>query len=272
MNPTKNDDEGTPSVTQVAAEARDLLSATWGALDAALAPFQPVVESLRELMIAAEPRLRAFALGLMQTTELFEHWERQAPTVLKDSISSHGLIIPLSQMSFPDLVALLALHRDGGEAAVVRRIGGLYDEIFGAAGFLDDLEATWAAHPILKRRATLLRETLEAHRLRMFGVSIPTLIAQFEGLVADATNHRGEMNGPILRSHIANLTARESVTGGMFSSFVNDALLAQFQHGCVVPPFSRHAILHGGDIDYATEMNSRTAILLIDNMRELIDP
>lgn len=79
------------------------------------------------------------------------------------------------------------------------------------------------------------------------------------------------MDGPTLRSHIRTLAAVESVTGGMFASFVNDALLAQFQHGSLAPPFSRHAILHGGDIDYATEVNSRTAILLLDNMRELTE-
>jgi hypothetical protein len=36
-----------------------------------------------------------------------------------------------------------------------------------------------------------------------------------------------------------------------------------------MPAISRHAILHGGDISYATETNSRTMILLIDGLREI---
>lgn len=253
-------------------EVLDLASHVRAALDTALAPLRPVVESLRELMIAAEPKLRDFALGMMKTQELFEHWERHAPTTLKVAISAQGLIVPVSQMSFPDLVTLLALHRDGGDAAVVRRVRALYDEVFGAVGLLESLEATWGAHPLLMRRLPLLQQALQAHRLGMFAVSIPTLVAQFEGLVADATNHEGTMGGSALRNHVATLAAGANVTGGMFTSFVNDALLAQFEHGSLAPPFSRHAILHGGDINYATELNSRTAILLIDNMRELTAP
>lgn len=259
------DDDGAPPGTP-GEEVRASLPPVLSALDEAL---RPVIESFRLWMSAAEPKLREFALGVVRTTELFEHWERHAPATLKGAISSRGLIVPVSQMSFADLGALLILLRDDGEDAVVERIRAYYDQVFDAAGFLDHLEATWTAHPLLAQRLPLLHAALEAHKLRMFAVSIPTLIAQFEGLVADAVNHRGRMAGSALRDHVATLARGEAVTGGMFTSFVNDALLAQFEHGALVPPFSRHAILHGGDINYATEMNSRTAILLIDNLRVL---
>jgi hypothetical protein len=270
MIPQKNDEEKASSGTPSAPEVHDL-GAVPGALAAAIAPVLRVVESIRELLTAAaaEPKLREFALSVVRAHELFEHWEQHAPTILKGAIGSHGLIVPVSQMSLPDLVALLALHRDQGDVAVVQRIRDHYDEIFGAARFLDELEASWTVHPHLKRRISLLQEALKAHKHRMFAVSVPTLIAQFEGLVADVTKHTGVMNGAALRTHVATLAASERVAGGLFVSFVNDALLVQFAHGCLSPPFSRHAILHGGDIDYATEVNSRTAILLIDNMREL---
>jgi hypothetical protein len=222
-------------------------------------------------MVVARPILREFAQGLQRTQKLFDHWEQHAPATLKSAISAHGLIVPISRMSFPDLFGLLAVHRDRGDAGVVQRVRELYEEVFGVVGLLDDLEASWAAHPLLRRRQAILQQALRAHSLGMFAVSVPALIAQFEGLVADAASHRGQMNGPAMRARVAALTADASVAGAMFASFVGDALLAHFEHGAVVPPFSRHAILHGGDVEYATELNSRTAILLIDNMRELTE-
>ncbi|HEV3191311.1 MAG TPA: hypothetical protein VGY54_12470, partial [Polyangiaceae bacterium] len=221
---------------------------------------------------AAEAKLREFGQSMMHVQELCRHWDKHAPATLKGAISSQGLIVPISQMSFPDLVALLGVHREKGDDAVVQWIRGQYDEIFCAAGFLDNLEATWAANSHLNRRLPLLQQSLKAHKLRMFAVSVPTLLAQFEGLVADATNHSGLMNGETMRRHVATLANGAHVTGGMLLSFVNDALLTQFGHGSLLPPFSRHAILHGGDVDYATEVNSRTAIFLIDNLRELTEP
>lgn len=258
----KRGDDRAPPRASAGKEVLASWAAALGALGEAL---HPVIEQVQEWMGAAEPRLREFALGIAQATEIFEH----APATLKGAISSKGLMVPVSQMSFPDLVALLELLPDAGEDIVVERLRTYYEGVFGAPGFLDQLAATWAAHPLLKRRISLLHEALEAHKRRMFAVSIPTLIAQFEGLVADAVNHTGSMGGAVLRSYAAKLAGGEAVTGCMFTSFVSDVFLVQFKHGAIAPPFSRHAILHGGDIHYATEVNSRTAILLIDNLREM---
>jgi len=101
----------------------------------------------------------------------------------------------------------------------------------------------------------------------MFAVSVPTFLAQFEGLIVDLAGHVGRMNYDDLKKHVANI-ATATGAGDILNTFVNDALLAKFAHGSLVPPFSRHAILHGGDVHYATETNSRTAILLIDQITE----
>jgi hypothetical protein len=246
----------------------DLVSGARTVVEAALAPLLPTLQVLRELMVAAEPVLRDVASRVGQAQELFEYWEQHAPTTLKDAVSARGLIVPISQMSFADLISLIASHRDNGDDAVVQRIRDLYDEIFRSTELLDGLEATWAAHPLLEHRMPLLGQALQAHKLGMFAVSVPTLIAQFEGIVADAAKHVGKMGGPALRVHVERLAAGSAVAGRMFTSFVNHALLAKFEHGSLAPPFSRHAILHGGDLDYATELNSRTAILLIDNLQD----
>ncbi len=229
------------------------------AFRAALAPLIPVIQSLGE----------AASVKMQEYQELKDRWEQDAPSILKDAIHAQGLIVPVTQMSHPDLVGLLELNRDRGDVAVVERIRRLYDEIFDDPGFLEKLESTWAANQHLQRRLPLLRQALKAHGLGLFGVSIPTLVAQFEGLVVDMMGHAGKMTFDQLKAFVATLAAPDTLTGGMLTAFVDDAFLARFHHGFPIPPFSRHAILHGADVDYATELNSRTAILLIDHVSSL---
>lgn len=49
----------------------------------------------------------------------------------------------------------------------------------------------WEAHAPT-RRMPLLDQAIKAHALGMFAVSIPTLIAQFEGLVVEVAGHTGK--------------------------------------------------------------------------------
>ena len=69
---------------------------------------------------------------------------------------------------------------------------------------------------------------------------------------------------------VERVTAEHPGTGLALSSFVNDVLYEQFWHGQAIPPFSRHAVLHGADVDYATESNARTAVLAIEEIRDYL--
>jgi hypothetical protein len=227
-----------------------------------------LVAAIRVVMEAARPRLQELGAMIGNAQALIDHWEKNAPAILNDAIGSRGLIVPLSQMALPDLAELLKLYHDGGDRAVTDRITLYYDQIFDIPDFLKKLGAAWTARPSLHRRLPLLLQALKAHELQLFAVSVPTLLAQFEGVVADMASHAGKMNFVELREHVSSLAGR-TVAGDILNVFVSDALLARFHHGSLVPPFSRHAILHGGDVGYATETNSRTAILLVDQISEL---
>jgi hypothetical protein len=229
----------------------------------------PLVQYAKERLRAVGEALPAVAARIREYQELHDRWVRDAPAVLKDAVSAKGLIVPISQMSLYDLEALFQLNLDGGSSAVVDRIEQMYDEIFSGAEFLDSLEASWTTNKHMSRRAPLLRDALIAHRYGLFGASIPTLVAQFEGLVADIAGHAGRMDGAELRKHVEDMTMGDVLGAPILLSFLNDALLAKFYHGSPVPPFSRHAVLHGADVNYGTERNSRTAILLIDQVGSL---
>ena len=232
----------------------------------------PLFTRLHEALVAAEPMAREIVLGLVHFDTAFRDFSEHAPEVLRRVVAGHGLIVPVTQMSLPDLVAMVKLYDREGEAALVACVRQHYVEIFERDDALARFADVWVRRPLLQPRLSILREALRAHELKMFAVSIPTLVAQFEGIIADVTSHSGKMDGAKLKSHVEKLTQGEPVTGSVLSSFVVETLLSKFEHGLPIPPFSRHAILHGGDVQYATETNSQTVILLVDHVSVLTLP
>lgn len=232
---------------------------------------ESVVGPMHDWLAAHAPDVEALARGFQQTNDLFAYWDKNAPGILKRSVSAAGLMVPFSRMSFADVQDLMAIYETTGEQGVVDRVRVEYDAIFAPEGFLAGLETSWTSHHHFARRMHILRQALKAHELGMYAVSVPTLIAQFEGLIADAVQHQGRMDGSSLGEHVQALGSKDGAFGAMFSSFVTDAFLDKFKHGQAspMPKISRHAILHGGDINYGTEMNSRTVIFLIDALRTL---
>lgn len=233
-----------------------------------LAPLIGLLQRSRAAMLAAAPTLIEVARRFARAQQSLDYWEQHAPQILKDAISAEGLIVPISQMSFGDVLELSELHRRRGSTAVVDRIRQHYDELFGGPAFLEILRSEWGGDAHMARRLHLLSQALDAHKVGMYAVSVPALLAQFEGLIVDIMGHTGRLNFGELRRYVTGLEDAERLPKHVLSSFVNDVVLTMFAHGDQVPPFSRHAILHGGDVDYATETNSRTAILLIDSLRQ----
>lgn len=244
--------------------ALDMFLSHFGAKEPQVLAF---IKTLRQALIASTPAMREWARTLRHAQELFDHWEQHAPQILSDTVHRNGMIVPISQMSFADLLNLLALHEREGDAAVVDAVRAEYDAIFGQTDFLERLASTWAGVPELTRRLPLLQAALRVHQLGIFEASVPLLFAQFEGLVVDLMQHTGHLHFTQLTNYVAQLSSEDGLIGHMLTGFVQDVLATQFKHGFAIPPLSRHAVLHGADVDYATETNSRTAILLIDQLR-----
>jgi hypothetical protein len=218
---------------------------------------------MKEAAIAAEAMNRAH--------DRLNYWRDRAPAALRDAIAGAGMIVPVSQMSLGEVIALLDLFAAEGPQPAIQRVHQHYDELFANVESVVALCASWSRHPILARREDVLRQALEAHTRGLYALVVPVLIAQAEGIVADLAGHAGPMGGGPLKQHVERLAARDRWTELMISAFWKDVLLERFEHGDPAPPLSRHAILHGGDTRYGTERNSQTTILLIDHLRLLAE-
>lgn len=199
--------------------------------------------------------------GALEFVALVVPWWQNQPS----EVAKAGLVVPLSQMPPREIADLLKAHRDGGIDATIAFVRRYYDRLFGCPHFLPRLKEEWRADTYLRRRIDPLRDALDAHAAGLFGASIPALLAQLEGLIADLSEHRGTMKEAKWREHMNALAGKDPFVGELVQLFVGEILAAPFGHGAdVSSPLSRHAILHGGDVGYASETNSRTAILLVD--------
>ena len=145
--------------------------------------------------------------------------------------------------------------------------------------YIDDsvrgMLAVWSVKHLLSRRLHILTAAVNAHCREDFWLSVPVLLAQAEGIVADGFNHKGRMNSNTYTRYRAELF--RATDDDLVPEAVNEALIrfcvgvvyVAFAHGePVSSTLSRHAILHGGDVDYGTAANSLKVLLLIDFLQD----
>ena len=126
--------------------------------------------------------------------------------------------------------------------------------------------AEWRELKWVDRRLPILEKVVEAHVRGDYELSVPSMLPQIEGIVASGFGYAGRLTGRDLdRLYDLLLSQGGDITDAAYRDFIGTVLLVSFQHGEPIGSnFSRHAILHGADTDYATGANSLRAILLFD--------
>lgn len=139
---------------------------------------------------------------------------------------------------------------------------------------VDDIEhfvcKTWP------RRAEIIKAAFEAHKERKYSLSIPTMLAQIDGIchsileVHIFTKHNGDISEKV----------KELISSGEVNTPLAIAFLDLIMEPSSVMtntkkrderqkndpdygPINRHGILHGIDLDYSTETNGLRSIALI---------
>ncbi|RIE05922.1 hypothetical protein [Candidatus Cryosericum terrychapinii] len=123
----------------------------------------------------------------------------------------------------------------------------------------------WKHHSWISNRFPILVAAVNAHVQGLYELSVPTLLPQIEGVIWEGY---GSTSRCLQREEMRLATALCSdgldFLDDMAKRFFLDTLLQEFNLGEPVPGLSRHAILHGIDTHYATQINSLKLILLFD--------
>jgi len=170
---------------------------------------------------------------------------------------------PALAVTYPDMSMWIRLAQQNGIEAVRDPINKFIIKLYDEEVLLSILEE-WSQHKHLKPRMHILEAAVKAHIRGEYVLSVPALIAQIEGFIASLKNHRGQMKGSQYKTFLLEAIGTQSTVQELMTSFITDHLLERFGHGDPIPSISRHAILHGGDVDYGTCETSLKIILFID--------
>lgn len=142
---------------------------------------------------------------------------------------------------------------------------------------MEKMTRVFSFSKVLSKRSYIVEDILWAHKKEKYTLTIPTLLAQVEGLIAEANEHNGQMNYDKMKKYLEELIVREEKTNyfgkydsEIVKSFVENVLLVKFHHGGEIKSnLSRHAVLHGGDVSYWNKKNSLRLIMLIDYLQDV---
>ncbi|GLO66187.1 hypothetical protein [Oceanobacillus kimchii] len=135
---------------------------------------------------------------------------------------------------------------------------------------LMSISETWERLSFLSERLPILRNVIMAHNLGMYGVSVPALVSQFEGVLVDGYKVKGFVDGRKIATILDDLlTVKEEQGVWDFNqeihNYYKENLLVRFEHGKEIESdLSRNGILHGGDKFFNKEQVSLKAVLLFD--------
>lgn len=187
----------------------------------------------------------------------FQKWADELPNELKEALYE-DVVLPHPELSLHDLRLVTDEFRANGCAAAVAKVDALHAELFADERFRQELSDRWRE----SRRWPVLGDLLAAHDAGLFGVTVPTALAQAEGIVAEKKRHSGDMTQGKLHAFA------EKMSGPLFrptiERFVEVVLKTPFRHGAPVPAFSRHAIMHGADLSYGMREKSLRLLVWVD--------
>jgi hypothetical protein len=184
---------------------------------------------------------------------------KELPENLRDALRDRGRSVH-PELSLSDVIRIDSEYKKGGVDAAVAEVDRLHEELLASAQFREEAEKRWTH----SKRASLFAQLLKAHDQGMYFLTIPAALSHAEGLAVEFMEHRGKINGPKLRQLLEQFLKDDELLGPSATEFSTWLLMRKFEHGMAIPPFNRHAILHGADTEYATKQNSIQIIVWID--------
>ncbi len=145
---------------------------------------------------------------------------------------------------------------------------------------LRDAVGSWESNPLFVPRMKIIRDALDSHINGKYTLSVPTLLAQVEGIVNDFVvcmnlslkPHKSEhLKEAIVHSPVVNLSALLTFEGllEIFEKVYESRDFAKVplkKRGL----FNRHTVLHGRQVGYDTQINSLRAFLILDALSVLL--
>lgn len=174
---------------------------------------------------------------------------------------------PLLHVSFPFLAKLRksceGLSRTKAQKIVDREISRYHNGDL----LRREVLAKWKKRSCLRNRIRILKTAIEAHIRGEYELSVPALLPQIEGVLAENFGHRGYMRGKDYERYLKRALQQRGLANAedVLLKFILNFVLGEFRYGHpIIFDLNRHAILHGAYTDYAKRSTSLKVILVLD--------
>ncbi|MDR7856055.1 hypothetical protein [Tissierella sp.] len=240
-----------------------------------------IVESIKPLLELSKIEIPN-TIFLNNISDMLKEFGRKISEGLKDTIESIEdykqlcLLLgypPHEDISIPDIKGIVDLYNElnGDMDKIKPIIDEFYISTFDVQAIREIFIAKWSDSDLLDKRIELIEESISCFEQGLYFSAIPILFSQLEGMVADANNHCGQMGGKKLGNYISEIFNNENKYSfdNELLKFYGNVLFVPFEHGKELESFlSRHAIMHGGDVEYGTQANYIKLILFFDSVYE----
>ncbi|KFI01421.1 hypothetical protein P8879_02175 [Bacillus spizizenii] len=184
---------------------------------------------------------------------------------------------PHEEMEVKKMRKIVDDYKTKGKKYVESYLDDLVIAEFGI-DFLSERLKYWEKHhEFLKKRMPLLRSCIRAHNLGMYYLVVPALLTQLEGIIFDSFKIKGSTTTAMLKKAIDLLLETKNDDSSIsfhdnINKYYKEKILSGFSYGKPVgTDVSRHAILHGYDLEFGKEIVSLKVILLLDYIIEAVD-
>ncbi|MCM3635296.1 hypothetical protein [Paenibacillus camelliae] len=219
------------------------------------------------------------SLGTIDFSKLTKNYESFRDTIIKYGDSSQRFKTYIIEIGYPpsnyllpyEIIEIVELFEKDKEQAILF-VNKLMLKKFNSETLRVMLEL-WGESSFFQNRKSIFQDIIKAHELELYNVSIPTTIAQIEGVIAQGFNHSGMMGSKLMKEYMTKLLSDKDNYSfdEAVKAFYFEIVLGNFEHGKPIDSFlNRNAILHGGDVSYGTIENSLKSILLLDYVLEKI--
>lgn len=212
---------------------------------------------------------------------------REAADVYQESTIKFKTIIveagfpPSSEMPLIDTIRIVDIYDRKGIEYTTRFINRYLSLYVFDEEFIRSIQKSWRSADWLYSRQEILDKVIEGHFKNFYELTVPTILAQIEGIIIDGMLAIGEAKAGDKISYKMQKSFLSAVLLNDMDTFSFDeeieniytgTVLAGFERGGEIPSsLSRHAILHGEDTKYGTKLNSLKAILIFDYFFHKLD-
>lgn len=259
-------------------------------LIAARVKLQEALQGVRETFARVAEQMRPMLAKLPDAIRQFGQWQKDVAALLSPIITQ----MALAYREMPPRIqaALLELGKRGWYMDGQFGFSELWTlEEWLAAGDVDKVDAALIAHfesrlpeiedeliKALPAREAILRAAFAAHRRGEFVLSVPTLLAQSDGVCLELTGFYlfikdRKLGLPEVARHAAD-AALNAFSAALLSPLAqvlpinaSEKDRGRMIHDQGLPTWrelNRHLVLHGESVDYGTQTNSLKAIALIN--------